>query len=361
MKRKQLVPLAAAAVAVAALALAQLAAGATSASGFRVVASGLANPRGIAITPDGAVFVANAGAAGKRCQGQGEQAMCVGFTGSIDRVANGQRQRYAAGFLSGGGRDGSFSVGVDDVTISPAGEVFGIVTTPGPHPEQLGPEVAAQAGYVMRIERGRKTTVGENVGAYEFAHNPAHDNLDSDPYALAWSPLGIAVADAAGNSLLLVGPSGRISVLATFRAQKVTPKLWAQSVPTSVVWHDGAFYVGELGGGGLPNGKARVWRVDPATKRKTVVATGLTAITGLAFGPDGSMYVSELAKKGLEAAEKGDLTGAVIRISPSGARTELAPGKLIAPAGVAVGADGTVYVATGSVFPQKGQLVAISA
>jgi hypothetical protein len=104
---------------------------------------------------------------------------------------------------------------------------------------------------VLRIDRGGKTPVAENVGSYEFANNPAGDNLDSDPYGIAWSPLGLAVADAAGNSLLLLHPNGRLSTIATFGATFYGGHA-AQAVPTTVVWHDGAFYVGELGGGGTP-------------------------------------------------------------------------------------------------------------
>lgn len=343
-----------------ALAASQLAAGAQLA--VRTVATGLNNPRGIEIGPDGSIFVAQAGAAGKRCLGAGEGGpegpTCVGFTASIDRVTpGGTRERWAAGFFSAGGKGGAFSVGMDDVAISPGGTVYGIQTSAGPKPEQFGPQIAAQSGYVFRIDRGRKTQVA-NVASYEFAHNPDHANVDSDPYGIAWSPDGLAVADAAGNSLLRVGLDGRVTTLATFRPQRFGGHA-SQSVPTTVVWHDGAFYVGELGGGGQPNGHARIWRVVPG-QRATVWKSGFTTITGLAFGPDGSVYVSELARNGLAAAEqKGDLGGALIRIRPDGSRTELAAGKLVAPAGVAVAGDGTVYVAVMSVFPSKGQLLAI--
>jgi hypothetical protein len=119
-------PLVAAALAGAAsfFVLAQLAAGASSS--VRVIATGLNNPRGVEVAPDGSVFVAQAGAAGKKCRKGGEEGeTCVGFTGSIDRVANGQRERWAAGFFSGGARNGSFTVGMDDVAISPDGTVYG--------------------------------------------------------------------------------------------------------------------------------------------------------------------------------------------------------------------------------------------
>ncbi len=341
---------------VSVLGASQLAAGAGAE--VRVIATGLNNPRGVAVAPDGSVFVAQAGAAGTKCQGTGADTQCLGFTGSIDRIVGGKRERYAAGFASGGSRDGSFAVGVDGITIAPDGTVYGIETSSGPDPEKYGPEFAAQAGHVLRVDRGKKTAIGDSVGAYEFKHNPAGDDVDSDPYGIAWSPIGFAVTDAAGNDLLLVNPSGRVTTLATFAAQKFGSYA-AQSVPTCVVWHNGAFYVGELGGGGIPNGKARIWKVIPG-QAPTVFATGFTTISGIAFGPDGSLFVSELGKAGLGGFEKGKFTGALIRVWPNGTRAEIAAGKLIAPAGVAVGSDGTVYVATFSVFASKGQLVAIT-
>ncbi|HKP18807.1 MAG TPA: ScyD/ScyE family protein [Gaiellaceae bacterium] len=361
--RKRLTLVAALAAASSFLVVTQLAAGASS-SAVRVIATGLNNPRGVEVAPDGSVFVAQAGATGKKCMkggGEGSDETCVGFTGSIDRVAGGQRERWAAGFFSAGGRDGSFAVGMDDIAIAPDGAVYGIQTAVGPKPEQYGKKIARQSGFVFRIDRGKHKRIGENVAEYEFKNNPANDNVDSDPYGIAWSPLGLAVADAAGNSLLLVPAKGRkpVTTLATFKGQ-IFGGHAAQSVPTSVVWHNGAFYVGELGGGGTPNGRSRIWKVVPGEK-PTVWATGFTAITGIAFGPDGSLFVTELAKNGLDAAfEKGDLTGALIRVWPDGHRTEVAPGRLMAPAGAAVGADGTVYVSNFSLFRSKGQLLAIT-
>ena len=94
-----------------------------------------------------------------------------------------------------------------------------------------------------------------------------------------------------------------MTTIATFPAQRFHGHA-AQSVPTSVVWHDGAFYIGELGGDGTPPGHSRIWRVVPGGK-PVVAATGLSAIGGIAFGPDGSLYVSELSRQGLAGLEKG--------------------------------------------------------
>jgi sugar lactone lactonase YvrE len=38
-----------------------------------------------------------------------------------------------------------------------------------------------------------------------------------------------------------------------------------------------------------------VVRIDPATRAVTTFATGFCAISGVAFGPDGSLYVTELS------------------------------------------------------------------
>jgi sugar lactone lactonase YvrE len=331
-----------------------LAAPAATEPGLTVVAKGLNNPRGLELAPDGSLFVAQAGVGGPRCEGQGEDEQCLGLTGAIDRIARGKRERYAAGFLSGAGKGGAFAAGVDDVAIAPSGAVYGIV---GGSAADLPARMAAQAGKLLRVERGRKIAVAD-VAAYELAHNPDASDVNPNAYAVAWSPVGLAVADAGGNSLLRVGADGRVTTLATFPAHRLGGRA-AQSVPTTVVWHEGAFYVGELAMG-APDGRARVWRVAPGG-RPSVYRAGFTTITGIAFGPDGSLYVSELLRDGPAQFERGDFTGAVVRVGPDGRRSELARGRLAAPAGVAVAGDGTVYVAVNSLFPGRGQIVALRA
>lgn len=329
-----------------------------------VVAKGLNNPRGLAVAADGSVYVAEAGRAGSRCfkfPGEGEEAeeTCFGFSGAITRIADGHQERAYSGFISAGGKDGSFTVGVDDVDVGEDGRVYAIMSSGGPETEEMfGARAARQSGKILRLTKGGyKATVGA-VDQFEFAKNPDRGEIDSNPYSLAVAPDRTVVADAGGNSLLSVTPSGKVTLLAvfgdrTFGGKPVDP------VPTSVaLGPDGAFYVGELGGEGQPNGKSRVWRVVPG-KKPTVYATGFTTIVGVDVGSDGSVYVVELLKKGFAAFETGDFTGSLIRIAPNGTRRELAKGKLIAPGGVAVGPESEVYVTTNSVFPGQGQVLRI--
>jgi hypothetical protein len=84
-----------------------------------------------------------------------------------------------------------------------------------------------------------------------------------------------------------------------------------------VVGPDGAYYVGELTGFPFPVGLSRVWRIEPGTRHAacgassacSVVATGLTAIIDMQFGPDGKLYVAQIEDLGVGALEGGGGVG----------------------------------------------------
>ena len=179
------------------------------------------------------------------------------------------------------------------------------------------------------------------------------------------------MADAGANALLEIRSNGAIAPLATFADRLVDAppflglppgtKIPIDTVPTSVaLGPDGNFYVGQLTGLPFPVGAANIYRVPAAGGAPQVFATGFTHIVDLTFGPDGSLYVVEIAKNGLLAAFDGnDWTGALIRIAPDGTRTELVPGVLTAPGGVAVGSNGDLYVTNNSIYSDIGQVIRI--
>lgn len=90
----------------------------------------------------------------------------------------------------------------------------------------------------------------------------------------------------------------------------------------------------------------------------TSYATGLTNVTDLAFGADGTLYAVEIAEHGLL---NGPI-GAVVAIPPGGGAVHrtIAAG-LFAPYGIAVSGH-SAFVTTGSILPAAaggGQVIRI--
>ena len=151
---------------------------------------------------------------------------------------------------------------------------------------------------------------------------------------------------------------GRVRVLAYFPN---TPA--ADAIPTCVAkGPDGALYIGTLAlvdslFAGPPHPAATVYRVDPSQTNPndintiesvaTVWAKGFWPIHGCTFGPDGSFWVSEIFTN---VGPRGPGGGAIVRVPwnhpmDRSLRTTYGEGRLDGAGGIAVPADGTVYVA----------------
>ena len=294
-----------------------------------VVADGLNNPRGLAFGPDASLYIAEAGQGGTRCR----KDQCVGLTGSIARLKDGRLTRVASGLVSVADKAGDFAVGADDVAVDADGHLFTVITSAGPRTPSFVPALArAQVGRVLRIYQSGRLRSLARVDRFEFAHNPDGGEVDSNPYGIAASP---------GHQFV----GGRTKLLAVFpdAARR------ADSVPTVVrIGPDHALYVGELSGERAPNGRARIWRLIAGGTPK-VYASGFSRITGLAFGRDGSLFVSEFSTN----FRKQDPAGRIVRVARDGKRTIIGAGKLFFPAGLAVEPDGAVYVSNWSALPGR--------
>jgi hypothetical protein len=351
-----------------ALALAALAACATE-----VVADGLDNPRGLNFGPAGVLYVAEAGSGGDGpCQDGPEGVRCFGATGSVTSIdlRNGDVERLATGLPSLALADGSSATGPHDVSLQGPGNlsvIIGYGGDPRDRVASLG-QVGAYFARLACVQANGAWSLEEDLGAYEAAANPNGDAIDSNPYSVLAKGGKRVFVDAGGNALNEVSASGEITTLATFPSRPVSAPplppgetIPMDAVPTSVaVGPDGAYYVGELTGFPFPVGGANVYRVPAGGGAPTVYASGFSAIIDIAFGADGSLYVLEIAKNGLLAGFDGDWTGALIRVAPDGTRTELAPGELTAPGGIAVGAVGSLYVTNNSIFSGTGQVLKIT-
>ena len=374
MNRSTTITLAVAVIAVVTLAAHGLAAAAQG-EGIGVVAAGLNNPRGLAFGPDGALYVAEAGSGGDGPCAEGPEGLrCLGHSGAIARIdlRRGDLQRVATG-LPSAATGGSFATGPHGIAFQGLGGAYvtiGYAGDPANRTIDFG-AAGDQFARLVSLTASRRWTLAEDLGSYEAAANPTGDEVDSNPYGLVALPGRRVVADAGANALNEVAPHGAITTLATFPdGVAAAPDFLGappgtlipmDTVPTCVArGPDGAFYVGQLTGFPFPVGAAKIFRVPAHGGPAEIFAEGFTAIVGLAFAPDGSLLVVELARNGLLAAfMQEDWSGAVIRIAPDGVRHELAPGTFIAPGGVAVGQDGGIYVTNKSIFSGVGEVVRV--
>ncbi|MEK6208472.1 MAG: ScyD/ScyE family protein [Chloroflexota bacterium] len=339
-----------------------------AASSVTVVASGLDNPRGVAIGPNGAIYVAEAGRGGAGpCFGgpEGGQ-VCLGQSGAITRLWRDEQMRIVVGLPSVAAPDGSSAIGPVDVGLLGTGQLYatiGLGADPAIRSAPGVPAFARQFGNLVRVNgaRGTWTSVAD-VSAFEAANNPDSadpgSHVDSNPYGLLVTPNGRIVADAGGNDLLRVSATGEVSLLSVFPARFVSSPFGTipmQAVPTSVVVGPGGdYYVGQLTGFPFPVGGANIYRVPREGGSPTVFASGFTNIIDIAFGGDGSLYVLEIAHNGLLS---GDPTGALIRVRPNGTRETLPIAGLVMPGGFAIAADGSFYITNFSVAAGAGQLI----
>ena len=221
-------------------------AGAAAAHGDKspeVVATGLANPRGLDVDPWGTVYVTEAGSGAGvgvgvggrvRCVGNVEMGTsCVGATGAVTRIGHGEQRRVLEGLPSiapvptgpppGDAApvppepSGDDALGPSDISLSDRGVAYltvGLGQDPAARKElgKLGPAF----GLLYKISSFGDVRAVADITAYEDKENPDGGLEDSNPNSVTSDCGRIFVVDAGGNSLLQVQRSGEISTVAVF-------------------------------------------------------------------------------------------------------------------------------------------------
>jgi hypothetical protein len=162
---------------------------------------------------------------------------------------------------------------------------------------------------------------------------------DGEPFTMIAGTDALWVSESNHEQLLRITPDGAISRVVDFSPL-------GDIVPTGLAAApDGGVYVGFLSPLPFTEGAAKVMKVD-ASGKATDVWTGLTAVTGVAVGPDGTLYAAELttgAGSGQQPPFVVPGSGKVVKQTGPSTSAEVATG-LTAPTGLAFGPDGGLYV-----------------
>jgi hypothetical protein len=210
---------------------------------------------------------------------------------------------------------------------------------------------------------GAKTTVA-NLSAFIKAHPVAHpDANDFEPDGTWYSMVDVQnvlyVTEPNHQEVDRVTRDGQITRVIDLSTLFVPPSNWQG--PTSMVSHNGNFYFGVLGTFPVRPGTQNIYKLTPSG-HVSVVASGLTAVLGIAFDGQGRLYALETDTVAGFPGPSAANSGQVVRVNANGTLTTIASG-LNFPSAMTFDPDGDeLYVSNngfGVPVPGAGQIVRI--
>ena len=335
--------------------------------------TGLNGPRGMKFGPDGNLYVAEAGTGGTvSTQGTCTQVIppvgpyLGGSTSRISKIdSSGNRTTVASGFPS---------------SVDAMGDLQGVA------------DLAFMDGALYALEGGAGCSHGDALpnGLYKVNLANGSWSLVADlshfiqthpvkyPNAPDYEPDGtFFTMTEFHNRLYAVEPNhGQVISIGTDGSMGDAMDVSASQghiVPTSIAARDGQLYLGNLNQFPIEPNYARILTlgyaecsqvaapglVDPASAHMLHVLSskaGFTTITGIAFGPDGRLYVLEMSDA---AGYPTPGAGKVVRVNHDGSIEDIATG-LVVPTGITFSPSGKLYVSNFGAAPAgTGQIVQI--
>lgn len=332
-----------------------------------VFATGFNCPSGLAFAPDGLLYVAEAGYGGTGILGPEMNALddvigpsgpyTGGMTGRISYVTtDGVRMTFAEGLPSCQSSDrGRFCYrGVADLKFIGTA-LYAIVSGAGPtHGHPTIPNS------VIRVDGYSAWSVTADLSRHLKTHPSANpDMYDFEPDGL-WQSMAsvdnkLYAVEPNHGEFVEVDPVGR-------QVNRVVDISASQGHidPSTVVFHEGYFYVGNLTQSPMGIGRAAIYRVSLAGEVTQWVG-GFTEIVGIMFDKRGRMYVLE----GTPCA--GSMTGVggqLVRLSLGGGWRETLVTGLNCPTAMTFGPDGALYITNrgiGKATAGKGEILRVEA
>jgi sugar lactone lactonase YvrE len=309
------------------------------------VNSGLNNPRNLRFGPDGDLYVAEGGVGGSNpaCS----VVPTVGpYTGSdtggrisrVDRHGNrttvtdtlpSSQTSMASGSLVSGVADIAFIDGKMYALLAGAGCSHGVSKPNG----------------VVRIHPNGTWELIADLSAFQQANPVKNPNAgDFEPDGTWWSMVAVhdelyAVEPNHGE-LDKITADGKISRVVDISASQ------GHVVPTAIARHGNNFYVSNLGTFDSDQLNAQsIFKITPSGQLR-VVATGFSKVLGLAFDDRARLYVLETSYSTSDPGPEPG-TGRLLRVLPSGKQEVLidsTSGLLNFPTGMTFGPDGALYI-----------------
>jgi len=307
-------------------------------------------PRGLKFGPDGYLYVATAGTGGTTStEGKCDQVIPpVGpYTGGrnakILKISpSGEVSTVAENLPSTLSPEG-VTMGVSDVEFI-GNTLYALLVAGCSHGSSDFPSS------VIKVNRENGTwSVVADLSTY-FENNkvaaPEADDFEPDgtPYSLINVRGDLYVIEPNHGEMIKVTTDGNATRVLDFSAH------YGHIVPTAVTFN-GNFFVGNLRTFPLVEGSSSIYKVTTHGE-VSVWATGFTGVLGVAFDKHNRLYVLEMSAGGGPIP----MTGRVVRINKNGTRDLIAV-NLMFPTGMTFGEDGALYVSNSGFGPPNGQII----
>jgi hypothetical protein len=338
----------------------------TPSANVSVFATGFNNPRGLTFGPDGNLYVAEGGIGGTNST----VGICTQVPAPIGPYTGSPTGGRISKVTSAGVRSTVTDALPSDQTAATQGSlVSGVASIAFVGNSMYALEAGAGCSHgvssapngVYKVDTlyGTASLIA-NLGSFESA-NPTKtiEPDDFEPDGTWYSMINVngtlyAVDPNHGEIDMINPATGVVTRLADISATQ------GHIVPTSVAYNAGSFFVGNLGTFPITPGSEKILQITPSGS-VTVAATGLTTVVGVAFDRFGQMYALETATNAGLPGPTNLGTGMIVKVSSTGSPQTIASG-LTFPTGMTFGPDGNIYVSqTGFGLPSgAGQVLKVT-